>query len=258
MIGRGPEWVSISGYLRPGSSFVCLDPALPFLPSKRRHGSTDLAPRKVLKTASASAVCAALGLAGRLASTQGASKHGAQAAQVAMGRALEADPSIEAAAVPRETAGAAAASSSPDALSALAPASAKVVAILAVEPPVAADVETAEAPPLEVGDRKPAPLTEEVSDAPAAGGTDALEEGAQNRGSSWGATTSSSRGEFPMSGVGRGSGSGPVVLWNPSSFLTMSKRSRPGTSLASAPRRRWGRFGRPCRPFPGTFPGSSR
>jgi hypothetical protein len=85
MIGRGPEWVSISGYLRPGSSFVCLDPALPFLPSKRRHGSTDLAPRKVLKTASASAVCAALGLAGRLASTQGASKHGAQAAQVAMG-----------------------------------------------------------------------------------------------------------------------------------------------------------------------------
>jgi hypothetical protein len=59
----------------------------------------------------------------------------------------------------------------------LAPAFAKAVAILAVEPPVTADVETAEAPPLEVDDQKPAPLTEEVSDAPAAGGTDALEEG---------------------------------------------------------------------------------
>jgi hypothetical protein len=94
-----------------------------------------------------------------------------------VGRAPEADPSVEAAAVPRETASVAAASSSPDALPALAPASAKAVVILAVEPPVAADVEAAEALPLEVGDRKPAPLTEEVSDAPAAGGTDALEEG---------------------------------------------------------------------------------
>jgi hypothetical protein len=79
--------------------------------------------------------------------------------------------------VPRQTASAVAASSPPDVLPALAPASAKVVAVPTVEPPVAADVEMAEAPPLEVGDRKPAPLAEEVSDAPTVGGVDALEEG---------------------------------------------------------------------------------
>jgi hypothetical protein len=75
-----------------------------------------------------------------------------------MGRAPKADPSVEAAVVPRETAGAAAASSPPDVLSALAPASAEAVAVLAVEPPVAANAEMAEAPLL-----------------------DASEEGAQNR-----------------------------------------------------------------------------
>jgi hypothetical protein len=62
-----------------------------------------------------------------------------------VGRALEADSSVEAAVVPRETTGAAAASSPPDASPALAPASAKVVAVLAVEPPVATDAEMAEA-----------------------------------------------------------------------------------------------------------------
>jgi hypothetical protein len=67
---------------------------------------------------------------------------------------------------------------------------------------------------------------------------------AQNRGPSWGAATLSSRGEVLMSGVGRGSGSGPMVLRNPSSFLTMSERSRLGASFVSVPRRRWGRFGR--------------
>jgi hypothetical protein len=46
-----------------------------------------------------------------------------------------------------------------------------------MEPPVTADVEMAEASPLEIGDREPAPLAEEVSDAPAAGGAGALEEG---------------------------------------------------------------------------------
>jgi hypothetical protein len=81
---------------------------------------------------------------------------------------------------------------------------------------------------------------------------------AQNRDPSWGAATLSSRGEVPMSSVGRGSGPGPVVLWNPSSFLTMSERSRLGTSFVSVPRRRWGHSGRPWRSFPGTFPGSSR
>jgi hypothetical protein len=124
---------------------MCPDPALPFLPSKRRHGSTGLAPRKVLKTASASAAGAVPGLAGQLAFLQDAPEWGAQTAQVAVGRALEADSSVEAAVVPREAAGAAAASSSPDALLAPAPAFAEVVAVPAVEPPVAADAEMVEA-----------------------------------------------------------------------------------------------------------------
>jgi hypothetical protein len=88
----------------------------------------------------------------------------------------------------------------------------------------------------EAGDRRPAPLVEEVLDAPTAGGADALEEGAQNRSPSWGAATSSSRGEVLMNDVGRGSGSGPVVPRNPSLFLTMSERSRLGTSFVSVPR----------------------
>jgi hypothetical protein len=94
-----------------------------------------------------------------------------------MGRAPEADPSVEAAVVPRETAGAAAASSPPDVLPVLALAPAEAAAVLAVAPSVAADVEMAEVPPLEVGDREPAPLAEAVPDVPAAGGADALEEG---------------------------------------------------------------------------------
>jgi hypothetical protein len=156
---------------------VCHDLALPFLSSKRRHGSTGLAPRKALKTVPASAAGAVPGLAGWLASTQGAPKQGAQAAQVVVGRAPEADPSVEAAVVPRETAGAAAASSPLDVLPALAPASAEAVVVLAVEPPVAADAEMAEAPLLKAGDQEPATLAEEVLDAPTAGGANALEEG---------------------------------------------------------------------------------
>jgi hypothetical protein len=58
----------------------------------------------------------------------------------------------------RETTGAAAASSPPDVLPALAPASAEAVAVLAVEPPITTDAEMAEAPLLKAGDRKPAPL----------------------------------------------------------------------------------------------------
>jgi hypothetical protein len=72
-----------------------------------------------------------------------------------VGRVPEADPSVEAAVVPRETTGASAALSPPDVLPA--PASAEAVVVLAVEPPVAADAEMAEAPLLEAGDRKPAP-----------------------------------------------------------------------------------------------------
>jgi hypothetical protein len=244
--------------LCPGSFFVCPDPALPFPPSKWRHGSAGLAPRKALKTVPASATSAAPRHAGRLASAQDAPKRGAQAAQVAMGRAPQADPSVEAAVVPGETAGAAATLSLPDVLPALAPASAEAVAILPVEPPVTADAEMAEVPLLEVGDQKPASLAEGVPDASTAEGPDALEEGAQNRGPSWGAATSSPRGAIPMSGVDRRSSSGPAAPRNPSSSLTMSGRSSLGMSSVSMPRQRWGRFGRPWRSFPGTFPGSSR
>jgi hypothetical protein len=107
--------------------------------------------------------------------------------------------------VPGEAAGAAAASSPPDVLPAPAPAPAEAVAVLPVEPPVAADAGMAEVPLLEVvsdlpsfghkegaaavaevGDWKPASLAEGVPDASTAGGPDALEEGAQNRGPSWG------------------------------------------------------------------------
>jgi hypothetical protein len=136
-----------------------------------------------------------------------------------MGRALEADSSVKATVVLRETGGAAAASSPPDASPVLAPASAEVVAVQAVEPPVAADAEMAEASLL-----------------------DALEEGAQNRDPSWGAATSSPRGAVPTGGVSC-SGSGPVGLRIPSSFLTMSERSSIGTGFVSVPRQRWGRFG---------------
>jgi hypothetical protein len=184
--------------------------------------------------APASAAGAAPGSAGRLASTQGALKQGVQAAQVAVGQAPKADPSVEAAVVPRETAGAAAASSPLDVLSALAPASAEAVDALAVDPPVAADAEMAEAPLL-----------------------DASEERAQKRDPSWGASTPSSRGTVPTGVVSR-SGSGPVVLRIPSSFLTMSERSSLGTGFVSVPRQRWGHFGRPWRSFAGTFPRSSR
>jgi hypothetical protein len=139
---------------------------------------TGLAPRKVLKTAPASAASAALGHAGRLASSQDAPKRGAQAARVAVGRAPQADPSVEVAVVPGETAAAAAALGPPDVLPAPAPApaSAEAVAVLLVEPPIVADAEMAEAPLLEVGDQKPPPLAEEVPDAPTAGGPGALEE----------------------------------------------------------------------------------
>jgi hypothetical protein len=60
-------------------------------------------------------------------------------------RAPEAGSSVEAAVALGEAAGAAMASGPPDMLLALAPAAAEAVAILAVEPPVAADAEMAEA-----------------------------------------------------------------------------------------------------------------
>jgi hypothetical protein len=144
-IDHGPERVSVLGYLRPGSSFVCPDPDFPFLLSKQRHGSTGLAPRKVLKTTLASAASAAPGLRGQLTPSQDAPKRGAQAAPVAVGLAPEADSCVEAAVTLGEAAGAAVALGPPDVLPALSPASAEAVAVLAVEPPVAADAEMAEA-----------------------------------------------------------------------------------------------------------------
>jgi hypothetical protein len=78
-----------------------------------------------------------------------------------VGRAPEADSFVEAAVVPREAAGAAAASSLLDALPAPVPASTEVVAVPAVEPPVAADAEMAEASLLgasEEGGAEPRPV----------------------------------------------------------------------------------------------------
>jgi hypothetical protein len=121
-----------------------------------------------------------------------------------MGQASRADPSIGAAIVPWEADGVAAAPSPPDVLPAPAPAPAEAIAVLPMEPPVAADAGMAEVPLLkvvsdfpsldhkeraatvaEVGDRKPASLAERrpstspamVPDASTAGGPDALEEG---------------------------------------------------------------------------------
>jgi hypothetical protein len=219
-------------------SFVCLD--LVFSPSfsKRRQGSAGLAPRKALKTVSASAASAAARHASWLASAQDALKRGAQVARVAMGQTSQADPSIGAAIVPGEAADVAAAPSPPNVLPAPASAPAEAVADLPVEPPVAADVGMAEVPLLEVvldlpslghkermaavaevGDRRPASLAEGrpstltamVSVASTAGGPDALEESTQNRDPSWGAATLSPRGATPMSGVGSRSGSGAAA-----------------------------------------------
>jgi hypothetical protein len=170
MVDYGPEWVSILGYLRPGSSFVCPDPDFPFLLSKRSHGPTDLAPRKVVKTTSASAASAAPGLAGQLTSSQVAPQRGAQAAPVAVERAPKAGSSVEAAVALGEAASAAMASGPPDMLPALAPAAAEAVVVLAVEPPIAADAEMAEASLLgasEEGGAGPRPVPSSGSLVPA-------------------------------------------------------------------------------------------
>jgi hypothetical protein len=92
-IDHGPERVSILERLRPGFSFVCPDRDFSFFLSKRSHGLTDLAPRKALKTASASAAGAAPGRAVQLTFSQGAPQRGAQAAPVAVERVPEAGSS---------------------------------------------------------------------------------------------------------------------------------------------------------------------
>jgi hypothetical protein len=151
-----------------------------------------------------------------------------------VGLAPEADSSVEAAVAPGEAAGAAVALGPPDVLPALAPASAEAVAVLAVEPPVTADAEMAEAS---------LPVASE-------------EKGMEPR-PILGAAASSQRAAVLTGGVSR-SGSEPVGLGILSSSSTMSERSSLGTSFVSVPRRRWGRFGRPWRSFAGAFPRSSR
>jgi hypothetical protein len=131
---------------------------------------TDLAPRKVLKTASVSAASATPGLASQLTSSQDAPQWGAQAAPVAVERAPEAGSSVEAAIALGEAAGTAVASGLSDMLLALAPAATEAVVVLAVEPPVAADAEMAEASLLgasEEGGAGPRPVPSSGSLVPA-------------------------------------------------------------------------------------------
>jgi hypothetical protein len=175
---------------------------------------------------SASAAGAAPGLASQLTFSQDAPQRGAQAAPVAVERVPESGSSVEAAVALGEAAGVA--SGPPDMPPALAPAAAEAVAVLAVERPVAADAEMAEASLLVVS-----------------------EEGAWNRNPSRRAVALSLRGGAPRGGASC-SGSGPVRPRIPSSFLTTSGRSSLGTSSASVPRQRWGRFGHPWRSFAGT------
>jgi hypothetical protein len=126
------------------------------------------------------------------------------------------------------------ASGPPDMLPALAPAAAEAVAVLAMERPVAADAEMAEASLL-----------------------GASEEGAREHDPSRRAAALSPRGAAPRGGASC-FGSGPVRPRIPSSFLMMSGRSSLGTSFVSVIRQWWGRSGHPWRSFAGTFPRSSR
>jgi hypothetical protein len=121
--------------------------------------------------------------------------------------------------VPRETAGAPTASSPPDVLSALAPASAEAVAVLAVEPPVAADAETAEAPLLDASEKGG------VEPRPVLGSGNLVLE----RRSPDGRRQSL---RFWTRGA-----SDPLFV------LDDEQRSSLGTGFVSVPRQRWGRFG---------------
>jgi hypothetical protein len=131
--------------LRPGFSFVCPDRDFSFLLSKRSHGLTDLAPRKALKTASASAASAAPGLAVQLTFSQGAPQRGALAAPAAVERVPEAGSSAEAAIVLEEAAAIDVAPGPPDMPPVPAPTAAEAAAVPVGERPVAADAKMAEA-----------------------------------------------------------------------------------------------------------------
>jgi hypothetical protein len=234
MVDHGPERVSILERLRPGFSFVCPDRDFSFLLSKRSHGLTDLAPRKALKTVSASAAGAVLGLAVQLTFSQGAPQRGAQAAPVAVERVPEAGSSAEVAIVLEEVAGADVASGPPDMPLVLAPVAAEAAAVPVGERLVAADAEMAEASAFGASEEGGV----ETRSVPPSGILVPA-----RRSSEGGASCS---------------GSGPVRPRIPSSFLTMSGRSSLGTSSLSVPKQRWGRSGRRWRSSAGTSPNSSR
>jgi hypothetical protein len=234
MVDHGPERVSISECLRPGFSFICPGRDFSFSLSKRSHGLTDLAPRKALKTTPACAASAAPGLVVQPTFSQDAPQQGGQAAPVTVERVPEAGSSAEAAIVIGEVADADVAPCPPDVPVMPAPAATDVAAVPVGGRPVAADVETAEA------------------SAPGAS-----EEGAWRRDPSRRAVASSLCGGAPRAGASC-SGSGPVRLRIPSSFLTMNGRTSPGMSSASVPKQRWGRSSRRWRFSAGTSPKSSR
>jgi hypothetical protein len=108
---------------------------------------------------SASTAGAAPGLAGQLTFSPDAPQRGTQAAPVAVVRVLEASSSVKAAVALGEAAGAVVALGPPDVPPA--PAAAEAVVILAVERPIAADAEMAEASLLgtsEEGGVEPRPI----------------------------------------------------------------------------------------------------
>jgi hypothetical protein len=151
-----------------------------------------------------------------------------------VGHAPEADSSVEAAVTLGEAAGAAVASGPPDVLPALAPAAAEAVAVLAVEPPVAADAEMAEASLLgasEEGGAGPRPVPSSGNLVPA---------------------RRSSEGRRQLLRFRTRGASDPLFV------LDDERESSLGTGFVSVPRQRWGRSGRPWRSFAGTFPRSSR
>jgi hypothetical protein len=182
-----------------------------------------------------------------------------------MGQASQVEPPGGAAVIPGEAVDAAAAPSLPVLLPAPTLIPAGAVADSPAEPPVTADVETAEAPPpliildlpifdheegaavvAEVDERRPVTLAEERPETSTAvdpmhrlqGDPTPQSRGAQNRGPSWGAATLSPCSSIPMSGVGSRSCSGAATPRSPSSPSTMSWRSSFGIISVNIPRRR--------------------
>jgi hypothetical protein len=116
-----------------------------FLPSKRSHGQTDLAPRKALKTVPDCAASAAPGLVVQPTLSQGAPPQGARASPVSGERVPEVGSSAEAAIVIGEAADADVAPSPPVVPAMLAPAATEVAAVPVGERLVASSVGMADA-----------------------------------------------------------------------------------------------------------------